>query len=172
MRTAARQSRAAKQKVSITKTYPSPIGGWNSRDGLASMKPTDAVVLNNWFPRPSYVEFRGGYASHATGMTGTGKTLAVYNKLTGSNQMFGFTASGIYNASSAGAVGASVLARTNGKHQWVMFGDGTNNWLIACNGIDDPAYYDGTTWTAVDETTTPALTGYTGNLVQIGRAHV
>ena len=62
---------------------------------------------------------------------------------------------------SAAIVGSLVLPRTNGKHQWEMFGDGTNNWLIACNGVDKPAYYDGTTWTAVDATTTPALTGVT-----------
>ncbi len=153
-------------KVSTVKNYPAPIGGWNARDALASMAPTDAVSLVNWFPRPSYVEFRGGSASHATGMTGNGKTLLVHNKLTGSNQLFAATAAGIYNVSSAGVVGAAVLPRTNGQHQWVQFGDGTNNWTIAVNGVDDPAYYDGTTWTAVDEGTSPALTGYTGNAVE------
>jgi hypothetical protein len=166
MRTAVRQGRVAKQKISITQTYPAPIAGWNARDGLASMKPTDAIVLKNWFCRPSYVEFRGGWAEHATGTTGTVKTIAVYNKMTGSNQLFAYTASGIYNVSSAGAVAASVLARTNGKHQWVMFGDGTSNWLIAVNGVDKPAYYDGTTWTAVTEATSPALTGYPANAVE------
>jgi hypothetical protein len=166
VRTPLRQHRAAKQKVSITQTFPAPIGGWNARDGLASMKPTDAVVLNNWYCRPSYVEFRGGYASHATGMADIGKTLAVYNKLTGTNEMFCYTADGIYDVSSAGAVGAIELARTDGKHQWTMFGDGTSNWLIAVNGVDKPAYYDGTTWTAVTNATTPALTGYTGNAVE------
>lgn len=98
-------------------------------------------------------------------MTGIGKTLIVYNKLTGSNQMFCSTASGIFNVSSSGAVGASVLARTNGKHQWTMFGDGTSNWMIACNGTDSPAYYDGTTWTAVTGVTSPALTGVTSSLL-------
>lgn len=151
----------ARAQTSMVRTFPAPVGGWNARDALAAMKPTDAVILKNWFPTPSYCEFRGGSASHATGMTGTGKTLMVYNKLTGSNQLFCTTASGIYNVSSAGAVGASVLARTNGKHQWTMFGDGTNNWLIGCNGVDKPCYYDGTTWTAVDSGTSPALTGIT-----------
>ena len=161
MRTALKSKGGTRGQVSHTKSYAPPVGGWNARDALASMRPEDAVVLNNFFPRPSYVEFRGGYASHATGMTGAGKTLLVYNKLTGSNQMFCMTASGTYNVSSSGAVGASVLARTNGKHQWTMFGDGSSNWLIACNGTDKPAYYDGTTWTAVDGATTPALTGIT-----------
>mgnify|MGYP001565061429 FL=1 len=153
--------------ISVVKTYPAPVGGWNAHDSLAAMSPLDAVVLNNWFPRTNYVEFRGGYASHATGMTQNGKTLMTYNRMSGTNQFFCSTATGIYNVSSAGAVGASVLARTNGKHQWTMFGDGTNNWLIACNGVDKPAYYDGTTWTAVDSGTSPALSNVTSsNLVQ------
>ena len=146
---------------SVVKSYPSPVGGWNAVDALADMKPTEAVILNNWYPRTSYVELRGGYSSHATGMTGNGKTLATYNALNGTNTLYAYTASGIYDVSSAGAVGASKLARTNGKHQWIMFGDGTSNWLIACNGVDKPAYFDGTTWTAVDAASTPALTGVT-----------
>ena len=150
-----------RQRVSTQKSYPPPVGGWNARDSLAAMGPTDAVTLDNWFPRPSYVEMRGGSVEHATGTTGNIKTLASYNSMTGTNTLWGYTGSGIYNVTAAGAVGASALARTNGKHQWTMFGDGTSNWLIAVNGVDKPAYYDGTTWTAVDAVSTPALTGVT-----------
>lgn len=126
------------------------------------MHPTDAVVLENWFPRTSYVEIRGGYSSHCTDMTGTGKTLMTYNAMSGTNKMFCATQSGIYDVSSAGSVsGASVKARNSGKHQWVNFGDGTNNYLIAVNGVDAPLYYEGTTWTAVTGATSPALTGLT-----------
>jgi hypothetical protein len=148
-------------RVSVTESYMAPVGGWNGRDSLAAMKPSEAVALDNLFPTPSYVETRGGCSSHATGLTGNGKTLAVYNAMSGTNTMYAYTASGIYDVSSAGAVGASKLARTNGKHQWTMFGDGTNNWLIAVNGVDAPAYFDGTTWTAVTGATSPALTGLT-----------
>ena len=148
-------------QIAMHRSVPAPVGGWNARDSLAAMKPTDAVSLENWFPRTTYCEIRGGWDDHATGMTGTGKTLMVYNAMTGTSAMFATTNSGTYNVSSAGAVGASVLARTNGKHQWTMFGDGTSNWLIAANGVDKIAYYDGTTWTAVDGATTPALTGVT-----------
>jgi len=151
----------SRNQTSSSISYPAPVGGWNARDALASMKETDAVILDNWFPQTSYVEIRGGYTTHATGTTGNIKTLAVYNALDGVNEMFAYTASGIYDVSSAGAVGASKLARTNGKHQYVNFGDGTSNWLIAVNGVDKPAYYDGTTWTAVDGASTPALTGVT-----------
>ncbi len=152
---------SARARVAGLQSYPAPVGGWNARDALAAMRPDDAVELVNWFPGTSYCEIRGGSSDHATGMTGNGKTLAVYNALNGTNSMWCITASGVYNVTAAGAVGASVAARTNGKHQWLMFGDGTSNWLILVNGVDKPLYYDGSTWTAVDGASTPALTGLT-----------
>jgi hypothetical protein len=157
------KSRLGQGRVADAVSYPAPVGGWNARDAYADMPATDAVVLKNWFPRTSYCEIRGGYASHATGMTNNGKTLAIYNKLNGTSKMYAVTQSGVYDASIAGAVGASLAARTNGKHQWVNFGDGTNNYLIMCNGVDKPLYFDGTTWTAVDNATTPALSGVTSS---------
>jgi len=161
MRVAADQRPSGRQQISAIKNFPSPIGGLNATDSIADMKPTEAIILNNWFPRPSYVEIRGGSSSHATGMTGNGKTLAVHNGISGTNKMFCATASGVYDVTSAGAVGSSVASRTDGKHQHLMFGDGTNNWLIMVNGVDKPLYYDGSTWTAIDGASSPALTGVT-----------
>lgn len=155
------KGQSLRDRVSGSQSYPAPVGGWNARDALAEMKPTDAIALNNWFPKTSYVEMRGGSLDHATGMTGIGKTLAVYNKFDGSNEMYATTESGVYDVSSSGAVEASKAARTNGKHQWITYGDGTNQWLILLNGVDKPLYYDGTTWTAVDGVSSPALTGIT-----------
>lgn len=149
-------------------SYPSPVGGWNARDSLAAMNPKDAVVLDNFMPKTSYCEIRGGYtpdAASATGMTGNGKTLCVYNGQNGNDKMFCSTASGVFDVSGSGAVAASVAARTNGKHRWTMFGDGTNQYLIMVNGVDKPLYYDGTTWLAVDGITSPALTGLTTTLI-------
>jgi hypothetical protein len=161
MRTPLRSKGAPKQRVSRSMSYPAPVGGWNARDALAAMKPNQAVDLVNWFPRTSYCEIRGGYSSHATGTTGNVKTLAVWNGPTGTSKMFASTASGVYDVSSAGVVGASVASRTNGKHQTLNFADGTNNYLMMFNGADKPLYYDGSTWTAVDGTSSPALTGLT-----------
>jgi len=161
MRKPVRNRAHAKQQVSNFVSQQAPVGGWNAIDPLSNMKPSEAVVLDNWFPKPGYCEIRGGSASHATGMTGIGKTLAVYNALNGTNKMFCATASGVYNVTAAGAVGASVAARTNGKHQHLQFGDGTNNYLIMVNGVDKPLYYDGTNWIAVDAASSPALTGIT-----------
>ena len=73
-------------------------------------------------------------------MTGTGKTLAVYNKFSGASELYATTESGVYNVTSAGTVGASKAARTSGKHQWISYGDGTNQWLIMLNGVDTVSY--------------------------------
>jgi hypothetical protein len=80
------------------------MGGWNDRDALAAMKPTDAIVLENWFPKTSYLEIRGGSVDHKTGMTTNVSTLAAYNSPSGTNKLFGSTASAVYDVSSAGAI--------------------------------------------------------------------
>ena len=51
----------AKQNTASTASVPSPIGGWNGRDSLANMAPTDAVQLINWYPTPTDVTLRKGY---------------------------------------------------------------------------------------------------------------
>jgi hypothetical protein len=160
MRQPQRNNRTKVQTCSVA-SVPAPTAGWNSRSGLAEMKPNEAVALENWFPGTAYCEGRGGMASHATGITGNGKTLAIYNKLDGTSKMFCMTASGVYDVSGSGAVAASVATSTNGKWQYVNFGDGTNNYLIAVNGVNKPLYLTGTTWTSVDGTSSPALTGLT-----------
>lgn len=49
---------------------PAPVGGWNARDALDKMPETDAVKLVNWIPRGSYVQSRGGYGVHGSGLGG------------------------------------------------------------------------------------------------------
>jgi hypothetical protein len=143
------------------KSRPSPVGGWNSRDALATMKPTEANRLVNWFPRTTLCEIRGGAVDWATGLAATPKALMTWNGPTGTNKLFAATASGIYNVSASGAVGSAETATcTNGKLQWVNFAVASGSeYLIAVNGTDKALYYDGTTWVSVDGVSTPAITG-------------
>lgn len=150
-----------RQLVGIIKSLPAPIGGWNARDPLAAMKPIDAVKLENWWPRVADCVIRGGTEDYVTGFGSRPKTLATYNAQSGTNKLFAATDSGIYDATSAGAVGAAVIARTNGYHVWVQMAVSGGSYLIMVNGADKPAYYDGASWTAVDGVSTPALTGVT-----------
>lgn len=122
------------------------------------MPPTDAYILDNWFPRGSYLLARGGSASWATGMTGTVKTIFQFKPISGSDKLFAATDSGIYDITSAGAVGAVVRSLTSGIWNTVNVTNsaGTSyNW--GCNGVDGPYYFDGATWTV------PTITGVTGS---------
>ena len=165
MRNPLRSKGGARVQTAISKSFPAPLRGLNFRDSLASMKEGYALVLNNWFCKTSYLEVRGGASNHLTGMTGVPKTLAVYNKLDGTSKMYAATSAGIFDATTAGAVGANLLTRTDGKHQYLNFGDGTTNYLMMFNGVDKPAFFDGSTWTAVDAASSPALTGLTTTLI-------
>ena len=62
----------AKQNTASTTSVPAPIGGWNARDSLANMSPTDAVQLVNWFPTPTDVTMRKGYTVASILTTSTG----------------------------------------------------------------------------------------------------
>ena len=161
MRSPLRRKTIRHGAVSRHFTQPAPVGGWNARDALVAMDKDQAIVLENYYPTQSWCETRGGKAVFATGTTGNIKTLAVYSPKSGADQLFAATGSGVYNVSAAGAVGASLAARTEGKHQTLNFGDGTNQYLMMFNGVDKPLYYNGTTWLAVDGATSPALTGLT-----------
>ena len=52
------------QQIANVRPLPPPVGGWNRRDSLENMAPTDAVFLRNWFPRQSDVITRPGYSEH------------------------------------------------------------------------------------------------------------
>lgn len=155
------KSAAARAQVVAVASFQAPVAGWNARDALAAMKPSYAVELVNWWPLTTYLESRPGYAPHADTLTGPIETLAVYNALSGNSKMFAFSSTGSWDVSASGAGSATGATVTNGRWQGVNFGDGTNNYLILCNGVDKPLYYNGSAWLSVDGVTTPALTGIT-----------
>ena len=136
-------------------TIPAPTAGWNARDALADMKPGYAVALVNYFPRGNSVDLRRGFDVHATGLPSTPETLMEWSGAT--RKLFAAAGSGIYDVSSAGAVGAAVVSGlTNARWQHTMFQTAGGNFLVACNGADAVRNYDGTTWT------TPSITGVSG----------
>jgi hypothetical protein len=77
VRRAARPNRG-KSGVSVGAQVPPPVGGWNSRDSLADLAPSDAVILDNWIPRAGYCELRRGYVAQVTGFAAPVETLIPY----------------------------------------------------------------------------------------------
>lgn len=136
---------------------PAPVGGLNAVDSVDDMPETDALVLDNVFPQPDYVELRRGRESHATGLGAAVTSLMEWSGLT-SRKLFGATVDSIYDVTSAGAVGAAAVGSlTNGRWQHVMQETSGGNFLIICNGADAVRSYDGTSWA------TPAITGVTSS---------
>jgi hypothetical protein len=149
----------AKPFTALTASITAPIGGWNARDSVAAMPPTDAVSLTNLYPTPTDVQLRKGYSKKSIGITGKVNTLMNY---AGANTQKLFAAAGtaIYNCDTATAT--NVYTITNDKFQYVNITNAGGNFLVACNGTDPTLIYDGTNWIKMATTTTAsAITSIT-----------
>lgn len=156
------QKNLSRTQAAVTLSVSSPTGGWNARDSLSMMKETDAVSLDNFFCTPYDVKIRDGYSEYATGMTGNVNTLASYSPPSGNSKLFAAVGADIFDVTTAGAVGAAVVTgQTSDRWQHTNFGTAGGNFLYMVNGADKPQLYDGTTWTAIDAASTPAITGVT-----------
>ncbi len=144
-----------------TVTIPSPVGGWNARDSLSEMAPTDAVSLTNWFPLTTECMLRLGYTEHATGLPSQVESLLPYSG--GSTEELWAVSNGaFYDATSQGPIGApAVSGLANSRWQWANIATAGGNFLYVANGINTPYLYNGTTWTSITGISTPAITGVT-----------
>lgn len=153
--------RVAKQKNYQSASIPAPIGGWNARDSLGEMDETDAVELINFWPRTSDVVLRKGYSQHATGIPTLVQTLMSYNGTT-TQELFAISNGNIYDITTSGAVGsADVTGLSNSQWEYINVATSGGNFLYSVNGLDKPRIYNGSTWTAVDASSSPAITGVT-----------
>jgi hypothetical protein len=138
----------------ITKVIPSPVEGWDAISPLAEMDPKRAPILQNWVPRPGYVELRGGYIPYASASASDAvESLMVYRP-PGTNAMFASADTTLWDVSNAGSGTAVVTGLTNDRWQYVNFTppDGTTVIQLV-NGADELYQWNGTAWT------NPAITG-------------
>lgn len=150
-----------KKRSSGSVSLPAPIGGWNARDSLADMSPTDAVYLTNFFPATTECILRKGYSKWATGLPGEVETLMDYESGSAS-RLFAISNNNVYNVTSGGAVGAAVLSGlSSSRWQYTNFTTAGGSFLYMANGVNTPYLYDGTTWTSITGASTPAITGVT-----------
>ena len=147
------RSASIQRAVARVASLPAPVGGWNARDSLANMKPTDAALLENWFPGASNVVLRGGYTKYSTGIGSQVETLMAYSSGT-TDKLFAIAGGSIYDCTGGGAVGAAVVTGlSNSRWEWANITTPGGSFLIAVNGADAALLYDGATWT------NPAITG-------------
>ena len=142
----------AKKFTAKTASVPAPIGGWNARDSLAQMAPTDAVQLVNFFPTPTDVTLRSGYSKYSTGISGEVDSLMNYAGTT-SQTLFAAAGTKIYNCNTSTATQVFTNI-TNAKLQHINFSNAAGNFLVACNGVDATLIYNGTVWFKIATTST------------------
>jgi hypothetical protein len=137
-----------------TFSFPAAVGGLNRRDAKAEMPISDANILTNVIPYPTFCAVRRGYEEHATGIMGSVETLMEWAGPT-SRKLFAAADTVIYDVTSSGAASSSLTSLTNARWQWVNFATSGGSFLVIANGADSVRNYDGSNWT------TPAITGVT-----------
>lgn len=132
------------QNVQI-KTIGAPVGGVNARDSLAGMPETDAIIADNVFCTPSYVQVRNGSALWSSGLGGAVETVMAYNGFV-TRKLFGISNGSLFDCTTQGAVGAAIITGLgNSRWQHAMFNAGGGNVMPMVNGVDAPRRYDGGT---------------------------
>ena len=96
-------------------SIPASTKGWDQISSLANMDPDHAVQLDNWIPRPGYLEIRRGSKVKATGI-GTGstavETIMAYNSPNVTNsKLFAIGGGTIYDVTAGGAAVAILHHR-------------------------------------------------------------
>jgi hypothetical protein len=147
---------------------PAPVGGWNARDALAQMQPTDAVQLINWVPGNGIVQGRGGSVTIFDGLGDPVDTMAEFALADGSATFlvvaYGDTVAATSNISIAPvSIGSGF---TSARWQTAIF----NDRLVMVNGADDPQVYDGLALTPMTITSGPTGTDLIGVVNFKGRA--
>jgi hypothetical protein len=121
---------AGQQALSEPMPMRPAMTGWNTRDDLDGMDPTDAITMDNWYADAGGLLTRKGSVPYATGLTGQCETIAEYFSGT-SHKLIACSGGSIYDVT--GGTVAS-LASGFGSNVWI-----TTNFsgrLFMANGVD------------------------------------
>lgn len=138
------------------KPIPAPLGGLDAISPISAMDPKYALILQNWVPRPGYVELRGGYNAWVQGLNSnsTVETLMTYRPAGASEQLFAAGGSRIYNVSNYALPTIVQTGRANARNQYINYTPAnSSSYLAVVNGADPYTIFDGTNWTQ------PAIAG-------------
>ena len=143
-------------QIAQGQSIPAPVGGWDAKNPLSAMPDVNAPILDNWIPRPGFVELRRGYTSQVAGFTAPVESLMAYRGLPSGDRLFAASGGKIYDVSTAGTLGAAVYSgATSNRWNYVNFPTAGVEWIIACTGSDTPAGFNGSSWTAMSFTGGP-----------------
>lgn len=158
-------ARASGQKRILVepKPLPAPIGGLVTSQNIGAMQPGTAIYLNNWFPTRTGIRVRGGNQLYAT--LGTEPVESMMNYVGTSRQLFAASDGSVYPITSVAdpeiPPAASFSGQTSNYYSFVNFATTGGYFMYAVNGTDLARLYNGTTWTAINGASVPAITGVT-----------
>jgi hypothetical protein len=126
---------------------PPPWKGWNAIQPLAAMDPEFAILMDNMFPQPGYVELRRGHKEHSdTDTAEPVESIMAYHGLSvGDDALFAASKTSIFDVTTA-TPSEDVTGLTNARFQYVNFETAGGKFLWAVNGADDPQIFDGANW--------------------------
>lgn len=140
-----------------------PTSGLNLRDPFLTLKPQDALVLNNFIARPQGCETRGGYKKHSVGLGGKVATLLGYEAQDPTeSKLFAAVEDKFFDVTEAEEDPDPIVADTgsaDGYWSSIMFNGPTRNFLCCTNKTGGYWTYD-TVDGWVDRTAD--LTGFSG----------
>lgn len=135
------------------------------------MRPNEAVILDNWIPRPGYVELRRGSREHASGASDPTESLLVYRgQSSGDDEMFAAAGGDLYDVTALGSVFTSPVKTglTNNRIQSANFANDGGAFMVCCNGADTPFRYNSSTWANLTITgTSGSITLTSSDLVDV-----
>ena len=147
---------------------PAPVIGWVSAQNQSQAKPGSAIRLENWFPTQTGIRLIGGSLKHATGSaTEPVESLMAYVGET--RKLLCGVDGGILDITTPAdpdvAPAAAVSGQTSNYYSSVNYATAGGFYMYMVNGTDKPRLFDGTTYTAIDGVSTPAMTGFSGGTV-------
>lgn len=150
---------------SSSHTFIPPVRGWIANEAMANSQPGGARVLENWFPTLTGARLRAGSLKYAT--ISAGPVLRMWTFKSGqTEEFFASDEANIFNITTVAdpdvIPSAAVSSQTSGYYSTAQIGTGGgSNYLYAVNGTDLALLYDGSTWTPIDGSSSPAITGVT-----------
>lgn len=150
--------RLTRNRVTVGKAIPAPVGGWDAQSPVADMPPENAVILDNWIPRAGYVETRRGSAAWVTNIPAPVETGMVLRG-SGDDEIFAAAGDKIYDVSFLGDAAVEVYTGTgSARFQWINFANDGGTFILAANGAAAPIRYNGTDWDVL------TITGSSGSV--------
>ena len=135
-KTTRQHGRGSLQSGSVARrhTIQAPVGGWNTKDAYANMKPKYAIVLDNYFPEAGRVRLRRGAVEFNDGV-GSGYVESLISHRSGSTKkLYAAGGGALYDVTSTGG-GTSVKSGLSGN-RWQSAS--MNGHTILVNGEDAP----------------------------------